>query len=41
VKDVRNTVMHFNSSSLHDDQLALLERFVGILRSYDPDRSPW
>ncbi|WP_327289994.1 CBS domain-containing protein [Streptomyces sp. NBC_01198] len=41
VKDVRNTVMHFNSGSLRDDQLAVLERFVGILRSYDPDRSPW
>jgi CBS domain-containing protein len=41
VKDVRNTVMHFNSGPLHDDQLALLDRFVGILRSYDPDPSPW
>jgi CBS domain-containing protein len=41
VKDVRNTVMHFNGGPLHNDQLAMLDRFVGILRSYDPDRSPW
>ncbi|MFE2635172.1 CBS domain-containing protein [Streptomyces scopuliridis] len=37
VKDVRNTVMHFNSASLSAEQLGLLDRFVGILRSYEPD----
>lgn len=41
VKNVRNAVMHFNGGPLPDDQLAMLDRFVGILRSYDPDRSPW
>lgn len=40
VKDVRNTVMHFNSTALTTEQLAVLERFVGILRSYEPDVGP-
>ncbi|MFI0729766.1 HPP family protein [Streptomyces sp. NPDC021225] len=37
VKDVRNTVMHFNAPSLKPEQLDLLDRFVGMLRLYDPD----
>ncbi|MCZ0975642.1 CBS domain-containing protein [Streptomyces albulus] len=37
VKDVRNTVMHFNAPSLRSEQLDLLDRFVGMLRLYDPD----
>ncbi|MFG2584607.1 CBS domain-containing protein [Streptomyces malaysiensis] len=37
VKDVRNTVMHFNAPSLRPEQLNLLDRFVGMLRLYDPD----
>ncbi|MEU1598360.1 CBS domain-containing protein [Streptomyces sp. NPDC005708] len=37
VKDVRNTVMHFNAPSLRPEQLDLLDRFVGMLRIYDPD----
>ena len=37
VKGVRNIVMHFNTGSLRPDQLELLERFVNILRHYDPD----
>ncbi|MGW0731624.1 CBS domain-containing protein [Streptomyces sp. NPDC002851] len=37
VKDVRNTVMHFNAPSLRPEQLDLLDRFVGMLRLYDPD----
>ncbi|MFD9814389.1 hypothetical protein [Streptomyces sp. NPDC059080] len=37
VKDVRNTVMHFNAPSLRAEQLDLLDRFVSMLRFYDPD----
>ncbi|MFF0108923.1 CBS domain-containing protein [Streptomyces hirsutus] len=37
VKDVRNGVMHFNTGYPDDDSASLLDRFVGILRSYDPD----
>ncbi|UQA92033.1 CBS domain-containing protein [Streptomyces halobius] len=37
VKDVRNTVMHFNAPSLRHEQLDLLDRFVSMLRLYDPD----
>ncbi|MEU6554623.1 CBS domain-containing protein [Streptomyces sp. NPDC046915] len=37
VKVVRNTVMHFNAPSLRSEQLDLLDRFVGMLRLYDPD----
>ncbi|MGW5420204.1 CBS domain-containing protein [Streptomyces sp. NPDC003943] len=37
VKDVRNTVMHFNAPSLRPEQLDLLDRFVSMLRLYDPD----
>ncbi|GAU67013.1 CBS domain protein [Streptomyces sp. NBRC 110611] len=37
VKDVRNTVMHFNAPSLRNEQLNLLDRFVHMLRLYDPD----
>ncbi|NEC87844.1 CBS domain-containing protein [Streptomyces sp. SID12501] len=37
VKDVRNGVMHFNSGYPDDEATALLDRFVGILRGYDPD----
>ncbi|MGW7820926.1 CBS domain-containing protein [Streptomyces puniciscabiei] len=37
VKDVRNTVMHFNAPALRSEQLDLLDRFVGMLRLYDPD----
>lgn len=40
VKDVRNTVMHFNSTALTAEQLDVLDRFVGILRSYEPDVGP-
>ncbi|MEU0964333.1 CBS domain-containing protein [Streptomyces sp. NPDC005917] len=37
VKDVRNGVMHFNSGYPDDEATALLDRFGGILRGYDPD----
>ncbi|MFJ6981802.1 MULTISPECIES: CBS domain-containing protein [unclassified Streptomyces] len=37
VKDVRNTVMHFNAPSLRAEQLDLLDSFVSMLRLYDPD----
>ncbi|MGA4851331.1 HPP family protein [Streptomyces sp. G5(2025)] len=37
VKDVRNTVMHFNAPSLRPEQLDLLDSFVSMLRLYDPD----
>ncbi|MFF3406995.1 CBS domain-containing protein [Streptomyces sp. NPDC002742] len=37
VKDVRNGVMHFNSGYPDDAATVLLDRFVGILRGYDPD----
>ncbi|MFK8849113.1 CBS domain-containing protein [Streptomyces sp. Ac-502] len=37
VKDVRNTVMHFNAPSLRAEQLDLLDSFVAMLRQYDPD----
>ncbi|MEU3602047.1 CBS domain-containing protein [Streptomyces sp. NPDC006798] len=37
VKDVRNTVMHFNAPSLRTEQLDLLDSFVSMLRLYDPD----
>ncbi|MEV3971671.1 CBS domain-containing protein [Streptomyces sp. NPDC050698] len=37
VKDVRNTVMHFNALSLRAEQLDLLDSFVSMLRLYDPD----
>ncbi|MEV6696553.1 CBS domain-containing protein [Streptomyces sp. NPDC051453] len=37
VKDVRNTVMHFNVPSLRAEQLDLLDSFVSMLRFYDPD----
>ncbi|MFJ4014498.1 hypothetical protein [Streptomyces sp. NPDC090026] len=37
VKDVRNTVMHFNAPSLKAEQLDLLDSFVSMLRLYDPD----
>lgn len=41
VKDVRNGVMHFNSGYPDAEATALLDRFVGILRGYDPDSSVW
>ncbi len=37
VKDVRNTVMHFNAPSLRAEQLDLLDSSVSMLRLYDPD----
>ncbi len=37
MKDVRNTVMHFNAPSLRAEQLDLLDSFVSMLRLYDPD----
>ncbi|UZI28728.1 CBS domain-containing protein [Streptomyces sp. VB1] len=37
VKDVRNTVMHFNAPALRPEQLDLLDSFVSMLRLYDPD----
>ncbi|MFG3405803.1 CBS domain-containing protein [Streptomyces sp. NPDC048142] len=37
VKNVRNTVMHFNAPALRPEQLDLLDSFVSMLRLYDPD----
>ncbi|MCZ0975922.1 hypothetical protein O1L55_40990 [Streptomyces albulus] len=37
VKDVRNTVSALQRPSLRSEQLDLLDRFVGMLRLYDPD----
>ncbi|MFG3046021.1 CBS domain-containing protein [Streptomyces sp. NPDC048241] len=41
VKAVRNGVMHFNSGYPDAEATALLDRFVGILRGYDPDATVW
>ncbi|WP_086778519.1 CBS domain-containing protein [Streptomyces griseus] len=40
VKNVRNTVMHFNAPALRPEQLDLLDSFVSMLRLYDPDYRP-
>jgi CBS domain-containing protein len=37
VREIRNQVMHFNPKPLREEQVDTLDRFVGMLRHYDPD----